>query len=89
MKFLKEENFPENYGLFDTSILFRRHNQYQVIRVMDLWCEVLSKYSRRDQLSFPFAIRQENIACDLLFGAPDQIHRFLNEDYECRPHRKQ
>lgn len=34
---LKEAGFPEHYGLGENNILYRRHNEPVLIRVMEDW----------------------------------------------------
>ena len=38
-------------------LLLRRHNDARVMAAMDLWLTHVLRYSRRDQLSLPFALR--------------------------------
>ena len=52
----RSEHFPENYGLVQSNIMFRRHNDESCIRLMEAWWEELSKESHRDQLSFNYAL---------------------------------
>jgi len=65
---LSEDDFPANYGLFETNLLFRKHNANNVKKVSELWWEVIRKYSRRDQLSFSYALWKESTDCDNLLG---------------------
>lgn len=58
--FLKKEMFPENFGLTETTILIRKSNSKIVDDVMNLWFELLMKYSTRDQLSFDYSIYKLN-----------------------------
>lgn len=45
-----KENFPSNYGLFDTGFMIRK-NTKEVNKFNELWWKELSKGSKRDQLS--------------------------------------
>lgn len=56
IKFLKDQKFPENQGLVQSNIIYRRHNDQYSVKLMDLWWEVLETYSHRDQLSFNYAL---------------------------------
>lgn len=49
----RDEGYPADNGLCSTSILFRR-NTDRMIDFNNLWWKELSKYSRRDQLSFNY-----------------------------------
>lgn len=52
----RDEGFPEHYGLGETNILLRKHNDKCCIKTMDLWANELKNGSHRDQLSFNYAI---------------------------------
>lgn len=52
----RKENFPENYGLVQTNIVIRKHNEEYSKKLMELWWSELKEYSHRDQLSFNYAL---------------------------------
>ncbi|MBO8425667.1 MAG: DUF616 domain-containing protein [Proteobacteria bacterium] len=52
IKFLKSSKYPRNNGLHETGILFRQHNN--IIKMLNDWWNMISLYSKRDQLSFDF-----------------------------------
>lgn len=52
----KNEGFPTKYGLAQTCIIFRRHNDESCIRLMKTWWNEIEKGSHRDQLSFNYAL---------------------------------
>lgn len=54
MKKYRNEGLPENYGLPATRIIFRKHNQEEVISVMEDWWKEIQKGPERDQLSFSY-----------------------------------
>lgn len=56
MKRYAEEGFPRLFGLTENGILIREHNNNNCIRIMDTWWDEVLNYSRRDQLSFMYAI---------------------------------
>ena len=58
--FLKNDKYPENNGLYETGILVRKNNKY-VKQTMQLWYEMVSNYSIRDQLSFNWVIYKTGI----------------------------
>ncbi|EJZ22147.1 glycosyltransferase domain-containing protein [Rhizobium sp. Pop5] len=63
IKRYREEGFPENYGLVETSILVRRNT----VRARDFcagWWSELEHGSRRDQLSFNYVAWRK----DMLYG---------------------
>ena len=52
----RKEGFPEHYGLPQTCILLRYHNEESCIKLMETWWEQVKDYSHRDQLSFNYAL---------------------------------
>ena len=52
----KKEGFPEHYGLPQTCILLRYHNEESCKKLMETWWEQVKDYSHRDQLSFNYAL---------------------------------
>lgn len=57
---LKRLEFPPNMGLNETNILFRFHNEKKCIRIMKDWFDFIRRFSRRDQLSFNYALWKNN-----------------------------
>ena len=51
----KSEGYPEKSGLHETNVIVRRYNE-DVQKVLDLWEEMLRKYSHRDQMSFDYVL---------------------------------
>lgn len=51
----KKEGFPKHYGLVQSCIVIRRHNDEGCKRLMNCWWKELEKGSHRDQLSFDYA----------------------------------
>ena len=56
MKRYKDEGFPVNYGLVQTNVMIRRHNDKYSKELMEKWWSELKDYSHRDQLSFNYAL---------------------------------
>ena len=56
MKRYRDEKFPENYGLVQSNIMVRRHNDEYSKELMEKWWSELKDYSHRDQLSFNYAL---------------------------------
>ena len=52
----RKEGFPKNYGLPQTSIVFRYHNDEGCKRLMEAWWNEIENGSHRDQLSFNYAL---------------------------------
>ena len=54
IKRYKSEKFPKDYGLVQSNIIFRKHNDKDCIKIMDEWWEEIKNGSHRDQLSFNY-----------------------------------
>ena len=52
----RKENFPKNFGLAETNIIYRKHKNPYCVKLMDLWAIELLNGSHRDQLSFNYAL---------------------------------
>ena len=51
----REEGFPYDYGLLQSNILLRMHNNPGCIKLMEDWFNEVKNGSHRDQLSFNYA----------------------------------
>ena len=56
INFLKKEKFPDNLGLLEMTVFIKKHNDPVVKETMRIWFETYLKYSKRDQLSFMYAV---------------------------------
>ncbi len=56
LKFYKEENYPFNNGLIESTVYIKRPKEKIVQETMKLWFSMILKYSTRDQLSFNYCI---------------------------------
>ena len=52
----RDEKFPENYGLVQTNVMIRTHNDQYCKDLMEKWWSELKDYSHRDQLSFNYVL---------------------------------
>lgn len=86
VSFLKSNKYPYNIGLCETGVLYRVHNEH-IKQFNIVWWQYIEQYSRRDQLSFNFALWQQNIECDLfmLKGRSVRDH----EAYKYMKHKSQ
>jgi hypothetical protein len=55
IKFYRKNNFPHNYGMFETGVLLRNHHDEQVKKFTERWWYFIQNYSFRDQLSLMYA----------------------------------
>jgi hypothetical protein len=62
LTYYKEQGFPEESGLIESNALIRRHNDPNVVKVMEDWWKEVKTHSRRDQLSFPYVIWRNNFS---------------------------
>lgn len=60
---LRKRGFPRHAGLYETGLLYRRHLNEAVKNFDALWWRYIDAYSKRDQLSFTVALREENLSC--------------------------
>ena len=60
----KKECFPEHFGLIETGVLFRKHHDNDLIKVMEDWYSEVINFSKRDQLSFPYVLWKNNFEMD-------------------------
>jgi hypothetical protein len=83
MEHLKREMYPKNYGLNDTSMLLRRHNKMK--SALDLWWKMIKNYSKRDQLSFNYAMWKNNIKILSLYDDPQYYRHSGNIKFVFNP----
>lgn len=55
MEMYKEQGVPEHLGLIASYVLIRNHNDQSLKECEQIWWEMISNHSRRDQLAFPYA----------------------------------
>ncbi|MBO4821139.1 MAG: DUF616 domain-containing protein [Prevotella sp.] len=60
---LHNEKYPPHHGLFESNVIYRIHNHPEIIRLEHLWWSCINDYSRRDQLSFNYALWKLNVEC--------------------------
>jgi hypothetical protein len=52
---------PENFGLWENTVIYRKHNQENIIKLDEEWWEQLRKFTIRDQVSLPYCIWKSGI----------------------------
>lgn len=55
--------FSAHSGLYETCVVFRKHNP-SIMRLNELWWQHISQYSKRDQISLPFVVKELGIEVD-------------------------
>jgi len=58
---LDDCKFPRHYGLNENNFIYRKHNDPQVIKIMDEWWYFIENYSKRDQLSLSYVLWKNKI----------------------------
>ena len=56
----KKENFPDDKGHAECSLIVRKHNCISCINLMENWYYEIKHNSRRDQLSFNYVLWKQN-----------------------------
>lgn len=52
----KKEGMPEEFGLFETNVFIREHNDSKCIKIMEDWWNEIYTKSERDQISFTYVL---------------------------------
>lgn len=66
MERYRQEGYPENNGLYEMNIIFRKHLDSRIIGVMDCWWREFSQGAKRDQLSFCYALWVKGVSPERL-----------------------
>lgn len=71
----KKEGFPAHFGLYENTILLRKHCDESVCRLMEAWWSEYLKYPTRDQLSLPYLIWKTNFPKEYIYIMGNNINR--------------
>ena len=80
----KREGFPKKFGMYQTNILAREHNNKKCKELMETWWNQIKEYTKRDQLSFTYALwklnyNKENIS---IMGESSYLNpRFIIDEH--------
>ncbi len=66
----RAEGYPAHNGLAATMVLLRDHTDMKMRQVMETWWDEITKGSRRDQLSFNYAIWKHSFPFIAISGDP-------------------
>lgn len=69
LDFYRSQGFPSHSGLIAGTMLLRNHLDSKVIEIQEEWFNHVLRYSKRDQLSFPFIAWQKNFKYDYFEGS--------------------
>jgi hypothetical protein len=62
----RADGYPEHNGLFETTILLRRHTEPKMVRFAELWWNEVNNGSKRDQISVNYAAWRLNVQCGIV-----------------------
>lgn len=60
---LRKENYPRHNGLYESGVMFRKHNVSLITETNVMWWDCIEKYSKRDQLSFNYVLWKLCVDC--------------------------
>ena len=66
-KYLLQQHFPKQSGLFGNAVLFRQHNNGKIIRFSESWWKLYCRFSARDQMSAVYALHQARLTPEIMF----------------------
>lgn len=66
LDFYKKEKYPKNYGLCEMGVFVKKQKDEKVLETMKLWYEMINKYSKRDQLSFMWCVKKNELKLEIL-----------------------
>ena len=85
----RNDSYPEHNGLISSGVLFRNHNDPDVIRLMEDWFSQLLTGSYRDQLSFNYVCYKNDFEYDcanlfIIKNSYMQLHDHLSKGFVLR-----
>lgn len=66
MKFYRDNGYPRNNGLCEMAVFVRRTKDKKVLETMNLWYKMITEYSKRDQLSFMWCVREKKLLLQII-----------------------
>lgn len=61
LNLLKRNSMPQNYGMLENNLIYRKHNDPKVVTIDTEWWQMVKRYSKRDQLSLVYILFKHNI----------------------------
>lgn len=87
-KHLKQEGFPEHYGLFENNVILRKHNDPKVVEISEAWWKEYSNYTHRDQFCLMYVYWKHNYMPTFLFGEGKNARNVEYLKLEKHPRKK-
>ena len=75
---------PKEFGLFETNVLVREHNDKSCKKIMEEWWNEIKDKSERDQLSFTYILWKNNFSANDIGKIQDTIVK--NNHVQVIPH---
>lgn len=83
----KHNGFPKKFGLNENNIILRNHHNNGVHQLNLDWWSMIMKYSRRDQLSYRYAVWKNNLRVELIL--PEKQNSRNHPYVHCEKHLRQ
>lgn len=83
MAYYEQQGFPHHFGLREMNIIIRCHNDENVIKLMNEWWDVFNAWSKRDQLSFYYAVWR----CPIEIGKMKETSRVPSKYFFLETHK--
>lgn len=80
-----DNGYPTKNGLAETNVMFRMHNDIEIINVMSDWWRCVNNNSIRDQLSFNYILYKSKVSCEYFEGNT----RTVSEYFNCNVHKNE
>ena len=78
LKLYDSAGFPDTGGMWEGSVIFKRHDAPDLSAAMEEWWELYSRFETRDQFSLPFVIWKHGLSVfDLDDHKPGREHYFV------------
>ena len=61
LDFYESQGFPDNDGLWEGSIIVKRHDSHKLVAAMTEWWDLYSRFQTRDQFSLPYIIWKHHL----------------------------
>lgn len=86
---LQKAGFPENWGLYENNVIFRRHTE-KVDTIGDFWWQTLVSGCKRDQFSLMFALWKFQPTMDFFLpkGECPRLNSINFRYYAHNPHKR-
>lgn len=81
----KKNGFPEKYGLIESGVIFRKHNDPNLIKAMEDWCSEVINYTNRDQISLPYVLWENNLLIDkykIFYWKNPYFEHFYHQNFD-------